>query len=205
MAQWGRNDQEANSVSWAPALLNKVANSTTSNALFNNTTSSAYITGATHGMFGVSDVETIFVDVAHAGWNLKTTGSGGRAGRVIYETLVTSSSFTGDAADGIDNYVILVSTDPSASEVTEDDPATFTVVAITNPTGGSIDYLWQVDVDANGTFVNVAEAGVYSNVDTATLSISNTNGLTDGSLWRARLSNTNTTTVYSEAAALTFS
>ena len=25
---------------------------------------------------------------AHAGWNLKTTGTGGRASRVIYETLV---------------------------------------------------------------------------------------------------------------------
>ena len=27
------------------------------------------------------------VAVAHAGWNLKTTGSGGRAGRVQHETI----------------------------------------------------------------------------------------------------------------------
>ena len=37
--------------------------------------------------------------VAHAGWVLRTVGTGGRAGRVQYETLVASSSITGDASD----------------------------------------------------------------------------------------------------------
>jgi len=37
--------------------------------------------------------------VAHAGWNKRTAGSGGRSGRVFYETLVAGSSITGDAAD----------------------------------------------------------------------------------------------------------
>jgi hypothetical protein len=37
--------------------------------------------------------------VAHAGWVLRTVGTGGRAGRVQYETLVASSSITGDAED----------------------------------------------------------------------------------------------------------
>jgi len=37
--------------------------------------------------------------VAHAGWNKRTAGSGGRAGRVHYETLVAGSSISGDAAD----------------------------------------------------------------------------------------------------------
>jgi hypothetical protein len=36
---------------------------------------------------------------AHAGWNLRTEGSGGRAGRVHYETLVAMGSMTGDGAD----------------------------------------------------------------------------------------------------------
>jgi len=34
--------------------------------------------------------------VAHAGWVLRTEGTGGRSGRVHYETLVASSSITGD-------------------------------------------------------------------------------------------------------------
>jgi hypothetical protein len=36
--------------------------------------------------------------VTHTGWNLRTEGSGGRAGRVFYETLV-AGSITGDGAD----------------------------------------------------------------------------------------------------------
>ena len=35
------------------------------------------------------------------GWVKKTTGSGGRAGRVHYETLVAASSISGDASDDI--------------------------------------------------------------------------------------------------------
>lgn len=36
---------------------------------------------------------------AHAGWILRTVGSGGRAGRVFYETLVAIGSMTEDASD----------------------------------------------------------------------------------------------------------
>ena len=35
----------------------------------------------------------------HVGWVKKTIGTGGRAGRVQYETLVAASSITGDAED----------------------------------------------------------------------------------------------------------
>lgn len=37
--------------------------------------------------------------IAHAGWNLRTVGSGGRAGRVQYETLVAMGSMTADNED----------------------------------------------------------------------------------------------------------
>lgn len=37
--------------------------------------------------------------VAHAGWNLRRVGTGGRAGRVHYECLVAMGSMTGDASD----------------------------------------------------------------------------------------------------------
>ena len=37
--------------------------------------------------------------VAHAGWVKRTAGTGGRSGRIQYETLVAGSSITGDAAD----------------------------------------------------------------------------------------------------------
>lgn len=38
---------------------------------------------------------------AHAGWVLRTVGTGGRAGRVQYETLVAMGSITGDSDDTI--------------------------------------------------------------------------------------------------------
>ena len=39
--------------------------------------------------------------VTHAGWVRKTVGTGGRAGRVQYETLVAMGSMTGDQSDDI--------------------------------------------------------------------------------------------------------
>jgi hypothetical protein len=39
--------------------------------------------------------------VTHAGWVRRTVGTGGRAGRVFYETLVASGSITGDQADDV--------------------------------------------------------------------------------------------------------
>lgn len=36
---------------------------------------------------------------AHAGWNLRTVGTGGRAGRVHYETIVAMGSMSSDASD----------------------------------------------------------------------------------------------------------
>jgi hypothetical protein len=39
--------------------------------------------------------------VTHAGWVRRTVGTGGRAGRVQYETLVAMGSMTGDQSDDI--------------------------------------------------------------------------------------------------------
>lgn len=39
------------------------------------------------------------VGIAHAGWNVRKVGTGGRAGRVQYETLVAMGSMTSDGSD----------------------------------------------------------------------------------------------------------
>ena len=39
--------------------------------------------------------------IAHAGWVVRKVGTGGRAGRVQYETLVASGSITGDGSDDL--------------------------------------------------------------------------------------------------------
>jgi len=60
-----------------------------------------------NNVYGVSTSEMDYANtgstesdnIAHAGWVQRTVGSGGRAGRVFYETLVAGSSITGDAGD----------------------------------------------------------------------------------------------------------
>lgn len=62
------------------------------------------LTGGNTTIAGVATLtaalqSTEMLSIAHAGWTLRTEGSGGRAGRVQYETLVAASSITGDGAD----------------------------------------------------------------------------------------------------------
>ena len=55
-------------------------------------TAVAALGGGTEGGESVSNI-------THTGWVRRTTGTGGRAGRVFYETLVAGGSITGDQAD----------------------------------------------------------------------------------------------------------
>jgi len=63
--------------------------------------------GDAGAIFGVDTSEMAYANtagteadaVAHSGWVKRTAGSGGRANRVQYETLVASGSISGDAAD----------------------------------------------------------------------------------------------------------
>jgi len=55
--------------------------------LFEDATADNFITGQTIGLFNYADGE-VADGAAHAGWNMKTTGSGGRAGRIQHETIV---------------------------------------------------------------------------------------------------------------------
>ena len=50
---------------------------------------------------GLSQGATGAEHATHIGWNIKTVGSGGRAGRVQYETLVAISEVKGDGSDDI--------------------------------------------------------------------------------------------------------
>ena len=64
------------------------------------------VTGATTATAVAStglgnDGDTNTTELSHVGWVKKTVGTGGRAGRVQYETLVAASSISGDASDDI--------------------------------------------------------------------------------------------------------
>ena len=87
MSSWTNVDEAAGAPLWATAAIRKETSTANRTDLFNDTTADNFISGVTMGLFNYKDSETTSA-MAHAGWNLKTTGSGGRAGRIQYETLV---------------------------------------------------------------------------------------------------------------------
>lgn len=81
MSRWGNIDNAANSCLHAAAQLNLPANTVNQTALYGNTTTGAFHTNEVNGQFGIDAVEAANTaadtkKVTHAGWNLKTTGTG---------------------------------------------------------------------------------------------------------------------------------
>lgn len=209
MAQWGNTDDAANSVLWAAAQLKLPANTGNQTALFGNTTADAFITGATIGQYGVAEGEAqaaragANTKAAHAGWVLRTVGSGNRAGRVHNEVLVAMGTITGDAEDvRFPDYKILITAQPSSAtgDISNNDIVAFTVVAATIPTGGTLGYKWQKY--GGSSFANITDAGAYSNSATATLSVL-ANTASDGEIYRVQVSVTGGPNVFSTNATLT--
>ena len=95
MSSWSNTDEAASAPLWAVEAIRKEKSNANRTDLFNDTTADNFISGVTIGLFNFKDSETQSGAVAHVGWNLKTTGSGGRAGRITGETLVCMTSNSG--------------------------------------------------------------------------------------------------------------
>jgi len=194
MPLWGKVDNAANSAIFATAQVNKATSTAERDALFNNVTANAYFDNATVGQFGVdaNEQQASVGGPSHAGWVLRTEGSGGRAGRVFYETLVAGGSMSGDANDDaiLPDVRIVIRVQPEDVEVAAPNAATFEVSAYTVPAGGTITYQWYEDavaiggatnasytvantsgLDGTEYFVSVSSAGVTANSQTVTLTV----------------------------------
>jgi hypothetical protein len=123
------------------------------------------------GTWGVDSNETQASGVnGHAGWVLRTVGSGGRAGRVTEETLVAMGSMTGDGSDDAvyPDATITITSQPSNVTANTGDNVEFTVVATSTPET-TLSYQWtgpQGDVGTDSdtltiTEVESANAGGY--------------------------------------------
>lgn len=205
MAQWTMTDEAEGSPLWANTTLN-VSNS---EHIYGSTTEDAFITDLKVGVFGVSvgemaDTAGEAGGVAHAGWVLRKEGTGGRAGRVHYEVLVAGSSITGDGSDDavFPDFSITITTQPSDDESATGQAVIFEVAAVTVPSGGTLSYQWQESTDDGASFADLTEAGVYSDVDTDRLAISDNTGL-DGNQYRCVVSVVGGGDVNSDAATLT--
>lgn len=178
MAQWGNTDDAANSVLWAVSQVNLPANTDNQTALFGNSTADAFISGVTVGQYGVDINEVTAARAegsgdraAHAGWVIRTEGSGGRSGRTQTEVLVAMSSITtgSDAEDTVyEDAFITITSQPSnaTANTTDSEEATFVVVASAQPTTAVLTYAWTY---ANGSAIQ-AGANV-GNTTQATLTV----------------------------------
>ena len=93
MAQWGKDDNTANSVLWGVSNVNVPANTANRDILYQNQTVGVFKNNNVAmkkavGQFGVSAAEAANTSgegkkVAHAGWNIRTVGTGSLASLVI--------------------------------------------------------------------------------------------------------------------------
>lgn len=99
MSLWKSTDANTSAPLYALSQLNVSPTQANMNIAYGNVTTSAYFTGANVGVFGVDTTEQSVAanpHGGHAGWVIRTAGTGGRAGRVHVETLVAMGSMTGD-------------------------------------------------------------------------------------------------------------
>jgi len=139
---------------------------------------------------------------AGPGWVKVTEGTGGRAGRVQYETLVafgdhTKPSEAGSNADDATFGVITLATIADVSAATGQAETIQVVATTTNNVVPS--YQWQLRT--TGSYANLANGGVYGDVTTDTLAISDNTGL-NGNRYRCVVSGAGATTVNSNGAKL---
>ena len=219
MAQWGKTDTTGDSVLWGVSQLEQTANTENRDALYNNTTADQYFTGATHSQKAFDTTETAVAGagVAHSGWVLETIGSGGRAGRVHREVLVAMGSITGDSGGDL---AIVITTQPgpsfSGTNGVQDLAAVFgTVVAVTNPAGGSLTYQWEQSDDGTTGWANVSavtgvDYGASATTPTLTVNVTNaTNDINNASnnqlYYRLKISVAGGTDTFTNVVSITLS
>jgi len=226
MSSWGNNDNAANAPFWAvnstitkaaPAEVHSEPTAANVAYLYGNTTSSAYITGETVGLFGVDAEEASTTNRVHTGWVLRTTGSGGRAGRVQEEVLVAMSGMSADGADGdAQTYAnvsiaLTISGDQSVvSSTTWANTATFSAAqTVDGNTSASIAYTWQQNSsDGAAGWTSVANTAVsdakIAGMSTTTLTIKPKTTANTGTVYRLKATAADEgVTAYSANATLT--
>jgi hypothetical protein len=207
MAQWGNTDDAANSVLWAASQVNLTANSANQTDLFGNNTADAFVTGATIGQYGVDVNEATAARAegsgdraAHAGWVLRTVGSGGRSGRTQTEVLVAASSITSDAEDVVfEDAFITITSQPSntSANTTDSENATFTVAFTVAPSDATVTLAWTY---ANGDAIQAGANVGNTTQTTLTVNSAVENANAD---FKVTLASTGADSVVSSNATLT--
>jgi len=117
MSFWSNTDANTSAPKFVTSYLKVSQSSANVNLAYGNTTTSAFITNANVGIFAVDTNEMANTSAtnkasrpAHAGWVLRTAGTGGRAGRVTTEVLVAMGSITLDGSASANDDTIYADT-----------------------------------------------------------------------------------------------
>lgn len=169
MSLWNNTDANTSAPIFAPMYVQQAPTQENVDNLYGNTTVDVIVAGETVGLFGVdtNEVSAVGNAAAHAGWILRTTGSGGRDGRVQEETLVAMGSLSSDASDDTTypDARLSIVTQPGNKSVIAGNAATFTVVIDAAPPSAVLTFAWEVNTGAswvaatNGTPANTTYAG----------------------------------------------
>ena len=160
------------------------------------------------GTWGVDTTEARAKNVnGHAGWVLRTVGSGGRSGRVIEETLVAMGSMTGDSEDTVyPDAVLAITSQPTNRSIIAGggNTATFTVGATSTP-NATITYQWQYNNGTSwGNVTNGTPANTtYTGATSASLVVLPTTTEANNALYRVTASSAGAASVTSANAVLT--
>ena len=214
MSSWGNNDNAANAPYWAvnSTIINvaeteqwhSAPDATNVAVLYANTSANVWTDRQTVGLFGVDAQEVGALEGSahrglHTGWVLRTTGQGGRAGRIQEEVLVAMSSMT------LDNDTIApeitITVQPADATAVEGETESFSVTATRTGTG-TIGYQWQIQQEGAGAWADISGATSASYTTGATATGDGA-GATDGDKYRVLVSLAGADTKTSDAATLT--
>ena len=160
------------------------------------------------GTWGVDTTEARAKNVnGHAGWILRTVGSGGRSGRTQEETLVAMGSMSTDSEDTVyPDAILAITAQPVNRSIVAGggNTATFGVTATSTPPA-TIGYQWQYN--NAGTWGNVANGTpantTYTGATSASLVVTPTTTEANGAIYRVIVSSAGAASVTSANGTLT--
>lgn len=130
MAQWSNQDASSNSVLWAPAQFKTVANTTTRDNLYGNTTVDAFVPGQEVGMFGVDVTEVGVSNGSIIEFIVTSAGSGYSGNAAVTIAGGGGSSGAANATSNATGYISIVNVETAGSSY-----ETKPTVTIDPPTG----------------------------------------------------------------------
>lgn len=197
MSQWKMDDSAANSVNWAVAQFKKTPNTANRNALYNNTTPDAFITGLTVGQFAVDATEIGVTNGSIVSYTVTFPGSGYSANAAV----TVSGNATSNATANATGRISAVNVNTAGSGYTTKPTVTIAAPAaqtFNSNTAVFKDSTFNANTGVNGTteYITTGSSHGLSNGDLVQYIVAAGNtavgGLTNGASYYVRFANSTT-------------